>query len=50
LFVYIPEKYLFNYLSFEKSFYKEPDNTFFEQEAKQHELKWNSEIYNNKYL
>ncbi|MDR1418840.1 MAG: NERD domain-containing protein [Treponema sp.] len=38
--IYIPEKLLYNQLSFEKGFYREPDRDFFEKEMEYHKTKW----------
>jgi hypothetical protein len=48
LWIFIPDKMLYNQLSLERGFYREPDiepdNVFFEQEAKYHKLKWRNKI------
>jgi Holliday junction resolvase len=50
LWIFIPDKMLYNQLSLERGFYGEPDNVFeqdnifFEKEAKYHKLKWRNKI------
>jgi hypothetical protein len=38
--IFIPEKLLYEHLSFEKAFYREPDFNYFKEEAEYHRLKW----------
>jgi hypothetical protein len=38
--IFIPENYLYDHLSFEEGFYKEPDINFFQNEAEYHKNKW----------
>jgi hypothetical protein len=47
LFLYIPENLFFNKVSFEKGFYKETDNDFFNKEALFHREKWKNTLEYN---
>ena len=49
LWIYIPDKTLYTQLSFEKGFYNNFDNDYYNNESKNHEYNWSIKIENKRF-